>query len=65
MQGGQVGRKGEGLVHLSNCGEIMTSKWSCAAGRPVTRVCLKREARHEIASLVLLKRTSTCRRVRL
>ena len=49
------------VVHLRNGdGEVMTSKWSCAGGRPVTRVCLKRVARHAIASVVLLTRMSTC-----
>ena len=48
--------------HLFNGdhGEDMTSRRSCAGGREATRVCLKREARHEIASVVLLTRTSTC-----
>ena len=41
-------------------GEDMTSRRSCAGGREATRVCSKREARHEIASVVLLTRTSTC-----
>ena len=71
-----VGRKGGGVGHLRDGDAgVMTSNWSswCAGGRPArddagrrmtscrrTRVCLKREARHEIASVELLTRMSTC-----
>ena len=37
----------------------MTSKWSCEGGKSMVRVCLKRELRHDAASLVLLTTTST------
>ena len=65
---------GRGHLRDGDAG-VMTSKWSswCAGGRPArddvgrrmtscrrTRVCLKRKARHEIASVELLTRMSTC-----
>ena len=49
------------MLRAGDC-EAKTSKWSrCAGGGPVPRVkCLKREARHKVASLVLATEMSTC-----